>query len=92
LTWLSVDLVLRLCLLLRNDVCAGGEIVGVIGEQIILFCINDGFDYNSSLLSLFLKHVDDDVHDFWDHRGEALEDFVHNTLAHLLEHVVDILK
>jgi hypothetical protein len=88
----SIVLVLRLLLLLRDNVSARGEVVGVIGEQIILFSVNEGLDDLSRLFSLFLKHGDDDVHDFGDHRGETLEDLVHNTLAHLLKHVVDVLK
>ena len=67
LTWLPIVLVLRLLLLLRNNVGARGEIIGVIGEQIILFSVNEGFDDDSRLFSLVLKHVDDDVHDIWDH-------------------------
>ena len=67
LTWLPVVLVLRLLLLLRDNVSARGEIVSVIGEQVILFGVNEGLDNNSCLFSLVLKHVDDDVHDIWDH-------------------------
>jgi hypothetical protein len=92
LPWLPVVLVLRLLLLLRDDVSARGEVVGVIGEQIILFGVNEGLDYDSRLLSLFLKHVNDDVHDFGDHGGETLEDLVYDALAHLLQHVVHILE
>ena len=88
----SIVLVLRLLLLLRDNICARGEVVGVIGEQVILFSVNEGLDDDSRLFSLVLKHGDDDVHDIWDHRGETLEDLVHNTLAHLLKHVVDVLK
>lgn len=88
----SIVLVLRLLLLLRDNVCARGEVVGVIGEQVILFSINEGLDNDSCLFSLFLEHVHDDVHDFGDHRGETLEDLVHNALAHLLEHVVHVLQ
>ena len=92
LTWLPVVLVLRLLLLLRDDVSARGEVVGVIGEQVILFGVNEGLDDDSRLFSLFLENGDDDVHDFGDHRGETLEDLVHNALAHLLKHVVHVLE
>lgn len=89
---LAVILVLRLILFLWDYVSAGLKIVGIISEQVILFCVNERLNNDSSFLSFFLEHIDNDVHDFRDHRREALENLVNNTLAHLLEHVVYILE
>jgi hypothetical protein len=89
---IQLILVLGLLLLLRNDVSTVGQIVSIIGEQIILFSVNERLNNDSSFLSFFLEHIDYDVHDFRDHRREALENLVNNTLAHLLEHVVYILE
>jgi len=81
-----------LLLLLRNDVSTVGQIVSIIGEQIILFSVNERLNNYSSLLSLILQNIDNDIHDLGDHRGEALENLVYNALAHLLKHVVNILQ
>jgi hypothetical protein len=89
---IQLILVLGLLLLLRNDVSTVGQIVSIIGEQIILFSVNERFNNDSSFLSLFLQNIDNDIHDLGDHRGEALENLVYNALAHLLKHVVNILQ
>jgi hypothetical protein len=89
---IQLILVLGLLLLLRNDVSTVGQIVSIIGEQIILFSVNERLNNDSSLFSLFLQNSDNDVHDLGDHRGEALENLVYNALAHLLKHVVNILQ
>jgi hypothetical protein len=89
---IQLILVLGLLLLLRNDVSTVGQIVSIIGEQIILFSVNERLNNDSSFLSLFLQNIDNDIHDLGDHRGEALENLVYNALAHLLKHVVNILQ
>jgi len=89
---IQLILVLGLLLLLRNDVSTVGQIVSIIGEQIILFSVNERLNNDSSLLSLILQNIDNDIHDLGDHRGEALENLVYNALAHLLKHVVNILQ
>jgi hypothetical protein len=89
---IQLILVLGLLLLLRNDVSTVGQIVSIIGEQIILFSVNERLNNDSSLLSLILQNINNDVHDLGDHRGEALENLVYNALAHLLKHVVNILQ
>jgi hypothetical protein len=89
---IQLILVLGLLLLLRNDVSTVGQIVSIIGEQIILFSVNERLNNDSSLFSLFLQNSDNDVHDLRDHRGEALENLVYNALAHLLKHVVNVLQ
>jgi ABC-type glucose/galactose transport system permease subunit len=94
LLWLPIRIVvLGLILsLLRNNISARLKIVRIIGEQIILFGINNRFYDDSSFLALILQHVHNDVHDLRDHRGEALENLVNYTLAHLLKHMVHVLE
>ena len=77
-------LVLVLVVLLGNNVSARREVFGIIGEQVVLFGVNNGLNNNSGFLTLILQHINYDVHNLGDHRGETLEYLVHDTLAHLL--------
>jgi len=75
-----------------DNVSSIGKIISVIGEEVVLFSINDGLYHLSALLSFFLKHLNDHIHDFSYHRRESDEDPVHYALSNLLKNVVDILK
>ena len=77
---------------LRYDISPVSEVVTVIGEEIVLFRINNRFNHRPSLLSFVLQHSHNDVHDLGDHGGEAGEDPVNDALGHLLEHEIHILK
>jgi hypothetical protein len=76
---------------LRDDVSPVGEIVVVVGEEVVLLCVNDRLDKGSCLLALLLEDGNYDVHYIWDKRWESGEDLVNDTLGHLFKHVVDVL-
>ena len=83
---------LLLLFLLGNDISSVREIISIICEMIILLSINDGLDQPSCFLSFLLKDCHNDVHNFWNKRGETGENLLYDTLCHLLKHEVDILE
>jgi len=67
-------------LLLGHDISSVIFVILVIREQVSLR-VNDRLNDNSCLFSFNVQHFYYDVHDFWDHCWESLEDLVHNTMG-----------
>jgi hypothetical protein len=91
-TRLLLRAVLVLFIVLGDDVGPVGQVVDVIGEEVVLLAINDCFNNLSSLFSFSLEHSRDDVHYFGDHRWKPGEGPVYDALSHTLQHMVDVLK
>lgn len=64
--------------------------MGVIGEEESLR-INNCLNYFPGLFSFLAQSFDNNVHDFWDHCWEPLEDLVHDATSKLLELRVGLL-
>ena len=75
-----------------DNVSSIGKVVSIISKEVVLLSIDDGFHYLAALLSFFLEHCNDYIHDLSNHRRESDEDPVHYALSDLLENVVDILE
>ena len=56
------------------------------------FSIDNSFDNFSGLFSFFAKCFHNDVHHFWDHSWETLEDLVHNATRQLLKLGITLLN
>lgn len=55
---------------LRHNVRSILEVVRIIGEEVVLLCINDCLYHIPAFVPLGLQNLSDDVHYFWDHAGE----------------------
>ena len=66
--------------------------LGVIGEQIVLFRIDDRFDHLSGVVSFFRNAFNNNIHDFWDQSWETLEDLFNDVACDKLELLISILN
>lgn len=64
----------------------------IVCEQIMLFGIDNSFNYFFCSISFLTQALDNDIHNLWNHCWESLEDFFHNALAHLLQLRINIVQ
>ena len=87
--WSALSIQLGLLLLLAAAIC--GDNVGaaclviiVIGEDIVLFSINNGLNELSRFVALLLEDFNDDVHDVWSDGWTSSEYSLDNLSSKLL--------
>ena len=89
---LSVELLLLFFLLLRlgDKVATVFLVVLIVGEDVVLLGIDDGFDNFAGMVTLGTEHLGDDVHDNWAHGGEPHKDTLNYAAGQLLELTVHV--
>lgn len=64
----------------------------VVCEKVILLRIDQRLNNLSRFVSFLGQYLYDDIHDFWNHCREPLENFINNLLSDLLELLITILN
>ena len=77
---------------LGYDISSIGLVRSVVGKQIVYFGVNDSLNNLSGLISFRREDLYNDVHDFWDHAWESLENLLNNASSNLLELCITILN
>ena len=87
--WSALSIKLWLLLLLATLICgdncgAACLVIIVIGEDIVLFSINNGLNELSRFVALLLEDLNDDVHDVWSDGWASSEYSLDNLSSKLL--------
>lgn len=74
------------------DIRSIGLVSYVVSKQVVLFGVNDSLYNFSGSISFLREDLHNNVHDFWDHRWESLENLLNNVGSNRLELRITILN